>query len=58
MATGESYLNNALILNWRPAPAWEFGLGARYLSWDINDGDIRNKLQWGDVAVRVAHNFF
>jgi len=54
----DSYLNSALLLNWRASPAWEFGVGFRYLDRDVEDDDISNSLQNGDVILSVTHGFF
>ena len=54
----DRYLNSALLLNWRVSPAWEFGLGFRYIDREVRDGDVYNKLQNGDIVLSVTHGFF
>lgn len=54
----DSYLNAAVLLNWRVAPEWEFGIGGRYIDREVNDDDVFNKLQAGDIVLSVTHGFF
>jgi hypothetical protein len=58
VVSGDDYLNTALLLNWRAGPGWEFAVGGRYNTWEVDDGTLKNELEWGDVIVKVAHNFF
>ncbi len=52
------YLNAALLLNWRAAPGWSMGIGARYISRESSSDNVYNKLQVGDLVLTVAHDFF
>ena len=54
----QKYINTALFLNYRVAPGWDLGIGARYASWEIDDETVKNELEYGDVVFRVAHAFF
>ena len=54
----DTYLNSALLFGWRAAPEWELGFGFRYIDREVNDEDIYNKLQVGDVVLTVTHGFF
>ena len=47
-----------MLLNWRVAPEWEFGIGGRYIDREVNDDDVFNKLQAGDIVLSVTHGFF
>ena len=58
VAGGEKYINTALILNYRAAPGWDLGVGARYSNWEIDNATVKNELEYGDVVFRVAHMFF
>ena len=55
---GDPYTNTALYLTWRASPEWTFGLGARYITWDLNDKEVKNELEIGDLIVRIGHSFF
>ena len=54
----DKYINAGVLLNWRAAPAWEFGFGARYIDREVTDGGVYNKLQAGDIVLSVTHGFF
>ena len=54
----DRYLNAAALLNWRAAPGWTMGIGARYLDREVSSDDVYNKLQVGDLVLTVAHDFF
>lgn len=54
----DKYLNSALLLNWRASPAWEFGVGFRYLDREVEEDDVSNRLQNGDIVLTVTHGFF
>ncbi|MDJ0940695.1 MAG: phosphatase PAP2 family protein [Woeseiaceae bacterium] len=53
----DHYLNTALLLNWRAAPGWSMGIGARYIDREVSSDDVYNKLQVGDLVLTVSHDF-
>ena len=57
-AGSDSYLNQALSLNWQASPGWELGLGARSIERDFNNGNLRNEIEIGDFVLRATHGFF
>ncbi|MDJ0916988.1 MAG: phosphatase PAP2 family protein [Woeseiaceae bacterium] len=54
----DRYLNAAMLLNWRAAPGWSMGIGARYIDREVSSDDVYNKLQVGDLVLTVSHDFF
>jgi hypothetical protein len=54
----DRYLNAGVVLNWRVAPAWEFGIGGRYIDREVSDDGVFNKLQAVYVVLSVTHGFF
>lgn len=56
--SGDNYRSDALLLNWRAAPDWDFSIGARHNAWEVDDGTLKNELEWSDLVLNIAHDFF
>ena len=55
---GDSYINNAILLNWRPSPEWHFSIGSRWMSWEVDTTEVKNEFENGDLIFKVGHSFF
>jgi len=54
----DDYASAGLVLNWRAAPGWDLGLGARYLDREMSADDVYNRLEAGDLVLSITHGFF
>mgnify|MGYP001811964580 CR=1 FL=1 len=54
----DEFTSVGLVLNWRAAPGWDLGIGARYISREMSASDTYNKLEAGDFVFNVTHGFF
>ena len=54
----EFYHNAAVNFVWAAAPGWDLGFGARYVDRRVDEGNVRNELQHGDVTLSVSHYFY
>ena len=51
-----SYLNQALLFDWRPAPMWHLAFGGRFIDWDLDSSELRNEFKTSDFVLSVSHS--